>query len=310
VTGERRPIWPRIGIAALNLLVPGLGLLRVGSPRLALIFLLSTPIALFLLELLFRFDPGAGFETYVEGLLLYLLVVLGAMLVTIVLSWRRSRIYGQVQWWSRWFTIIGALIVTNAAINFLFEFDIRPYRSFYIPSVAMAPTLEKNDRLFAAMNPHAGLRRGDLVLVEAPNRAIYIKRVAGLPGDRIELLAGLVFLNGRPVPQIFRHNDVVHPIFPDDPTQARRSSEQFPGEARSHDIYDLGYRSDVDDFPLTTVAPGHIFLLGDNRDQSADSRVSIDGQGLEQVPLSKVKGVPLFTYWGESSERRWIKLRR
>ena len=310
MTGELRPVWPRIGIVALNLLGPGLGLLRVGSLPLAIILLLTFPIALIWPELWFHAAPGLGFRSYIVGLILTLVAALGSLVASIVFSWRRSRRHGDVHWWSRWFTILGAYILLTVALDLFLVFDIRPYRSFYIPSVAMAPTLEKNDRLFAAMNPHASLRRGDLVLVEAPNRAIYIKRVAGLPGDRIELLAGLVMLNGRPVPQIFRRNDVVPRIWPDDPTQARRSSEQFPGEVGSHDIYDLGYRGDVDDFPLTTVAPGHIFLLGDNRDQSADSRVPRDVGGLEQVPLSKVKGMPLFTYWGESPERRWIRLRR
>jgi hypothetical protein len=82
----------------------------------------------------------------------------------------------------------------------------------------------------------------------------------------------------------------------------RRLSEQFPGEASPHEIYDAG-DSIGDHFAEVMVAPGHIFLLGDNRDHSADSRFSHDEQGLEQVALADVRGTPLFFYWTTDTHR-------
>ena len=168
------------------------------------------------------------------------------------------------------------------------------YKTFYIPSEAMMPTLAVGDKLVARMIPPEPVNRGDLLLVRAGNGAIYIKRVAGLPGDRIALRAGLVILNGRPVPQRLLGVDPV-PASAFGST-ARRLAEQFPGEASAHEIYDCG-DSPGDEFAEAIVAPGHFFLLGDNRDHSADSRFSHEDQGLEQVALADVRGTPAFFYW-------------
>ena len=65
-----------------------------------------------------------------------------------------------------------------------------------------------------------------------------------------------------------------------------------------------------DDTPEQRVAPGHIFLLGDNRDHSADSRVPIAEMGLEQVPVSAIRGQPLFYYWGSDNSRMGEPLNR
>jgi signal peptidase I len=80
----------------------------------------------------------------------------------------------------------------------------------------------------------------------------------------------------------------------------RRLSEQFPGDAAPHEIYDSG-ASSGDEFDEQRVLPGHIFLLGDNRDHAADSRFSAEEQGLEQVPLTSVRGTPVFFTWTAGS---------
>ena len=168
------------------------------------------------------------------------------------------------------------------------------YRNFYIPSEAMLPTLAVGDRFVARMSAPADLHRGDLLLVAAGNGSIYVKRLAGLPGDRIAVRGGIVLLNGREVPQRLLRED---PVAPNEfGTSARRLAEQFPGEASPHEIYDSG-DSQGDEFAEQIVAPGHVFVLGDNRDHSADSRFPHEEQGLEQVPLADVRGVPLFFTW-------------
>lgn len=174
------------------------------------------------------------------------------------------------------------------------------FRLMYVPAESMMPTFDVGDRFVVRMSRPAALNRGDIVLVDAGNGSLYVKRIAGLPGDRIALRGGIVFLNGRQVLQRLVGADRVEPS-PYGST-ARRLAEQFPGEAAPHQVYDLG-DSAGDEFAEVAVTPGHIFLLGDNRDQSADSRFPRDEQGLEQVPLADIRGAPLFFYWTAGTHR-------
>lgn len=170
------------------------------------------------------------------------------------------------------------------------------FKVFYIPSEAMMPTLLVNDRLLASMQGLGGLRRGEIIILDVGEH-MYIKRVAALPGDRIAMHNGVVILNGRPVPQRFLRTDRVEPS--EFGTEARRLAEQFPGETGPHEIYDSGY-SQGDDMAEQRVLPGHVFVLGDNRDRSADSRYTRADFGVEQLPIAHIRGRALFYLWGPS----------
>jgi len=295
--GEQRAVLPRIGIAALNLLSPGLGLLRVQRLKPALAFLFAPHLLLVLLIVLFASMPMLGFADW-AGLMLFLLLAIATVYVgSIVWSWRASRqAQAPGQWWSRWYGIVGVVLLVVAVGNLLPDTARSYYRTFYLPSEAMMPGLQVNDRLVASMREVDRLRRGDIIIFEV-GVSIYIKRVAALPGDRIEMLNGTVILNGRPVPQRFLGTDRVEPNLYG--TEARRLSEQFPGEPGPHEIYDMGY-SRGDDMAEQRVAPGHVFVLGDNRDRSADSRFPRSEFGVEQLPIADIRGRALFYLWGPS----------
>ena len=198
----------------------------------------------------------------------------------------------------RWYVLVGVplifLLVVAAAIFTPLSATLRfPYRNFYIPAEAMRPTLEIDDRLLAQMHVPSQLRRGMIVLFDVGD-SIYIKRIAALPGDRVEFVDGEFVLNGRIVPrrQVGRE-PTVDPAYGQAPL---RFTERFPGEPRSHQILDSGY-SQLDDVAEQVVRPGHVFVLGDNRDHSADSRVPREEMGVEQLPIADIRGVPLFIYW-------------
>ena len=293
-----RGIPARIGIAALNLLAPGLGLLRVQKLKAAFAFLFAPHVLLAMLVLGFATAPTLSFSAWAALMAVLLIGIVLIYLGSIIWSWRASRAtQPTAPWWSRWYGLLGVVLLIVGIGNLLSDAARSYYRVFYLPSDAMMPTLNVNDRLLASMHGAGDLRRGDIVLLEVSGGPTYIKRVAALPGDRIEIANGIVILNSRPVTQRFLRAEAVEPgIYG---TKVRRLAEQFPGEASPHEIYDLG-NSSGDDMAEQRVLPGRVFVLGDNRDQSADSRHLREEMGLEQVPIADIGGHALFYLWGPS----------
>lgn len=287
----------RIGVALLNVLSPGLGLLRLQRLRIALAFLSAPYLLLALLVAVLAAAPTLAFPAWAALTGGVLVALLGIYLVAIAITWRTSRLIEPTKpWWTRWYALAGVVAVGVAISAIVPDFTQFTYKSFYIPSEAMEPTLLVDDRLVAAMHGPETLRRGDIIIFTVGASA-YIKRVAALPGDRIEMRAGHVVLNGQPITQRYLRTDHVSPEIYG--SEARRLAEQFPGEARPHEIYDMGM-SAGDDMAEQRIAPGHVFVLGDNRDNSADSRFPRSEFGVEQLRIADIRGHALFRLWGPS----------
>ena len=152
-------------------------------------------------------------------------------------------------------------------------------------------------------------QRGDIVIVKPRDQYTdYIKRVIGLPGDTISLSHGTVSINGVPVKRQFLKpamipvddnvpcdTDMVAPLRLAGPDgklycQMPLVRETLPNGV-SFNTIDLGDIPPVDDMAPVKVPAGHLFLMGDNRDQSADSRVSMENHGLGgPVPIENIGG--------------------
>lgn len=152
-------------------------------------------------------------------------------------------------------------------------------------------------------------QRGDVVIVTPPGtRNDYIKRVIGLPGDTLAVRGGTVILNGRPIPRGPLHYvdlpvDTNSPCSDRDYYDARRPApgggyvchlpivtETLPG-GRHYDTVDLEPDSPGDNYPQVTIPANHVFLMGDNRDRSADSRFPLAQLGLGgPVPYENLGG--------------------
>ena len=309
MSGAPRSTAARIGIAALNLVWPGLGLIRLQRSREAL-RLIAVPFVMALATIAaYALLPVFTFAIWVTIVLISAVIGIAAYAVAIVLSWRWSRDFAPDRsWWSRWYSLSAIAIACFAAYWPAPDILQAYYRAFYMPAESMEPTLLKGDRFVAHMRQPTDLARGSLVLVDGPDGNIYIKRVAARAGDLIAMQDGVVILNGRPVRQLLiARTRGRHPW--GEPAMVSRLAEQFPGEARPHQILDSGVTSG-DFMPEQRIASGHVFVLGDNRDLSADSRFSTAQMGLEQVPMSAIRGQALFYYWGSDNRRMGEPLNR
>lgn len=235
-------------------------------------------------------------------------------------------------------------LVTLALIAFVLRsFIVAP---FSIPSESMLPRLLVGDYLFVAKWPYGYSRhslpwsiplipdrifarapeRGDVVVFKNPadSRTDYIKRVIGLPGDLVQVKGGQLILNGDPVPRA-RVADFLDPVSPNSPCRPTPSGaikvETLPGGSvacrypryretlpggRSYEIIDIA-TTPADDTAVFVVPEGQFFLMGDNRDRSADSRFPAEiGGGIGFVPEENLVGRALVSFFSTDGSAEWL----
>jgi len=217
------------------------------------------------------------------------------------------------------------------------------FSPFNIPSESMLPRLQDGDYLLAAKWPYGYSKyslpfsaplipgrimpgqpkRGDVVIFKAPplNDVDYIKRVIGLPGDTVQMIGGVLHINGAAVKMekiadfeiaISPNTHCYLPVF-----EARRADgtpvcrypqyrETLPGGV-THNTLDLG-RTPQDDTPPVVVPADSLFLMGDNRDNSMDSRfAAIPGQGIGLVPQENLVGKATIMMFSTDGSASWYK---
>jgi signal peptidase I len=184
-----------------------------------------------------------------------------------------------------------------AALLLAFVFQTAAYATYHIPSESMVPTLEVGDRLTVNKYAYGYSRhslpldmslpesvfkgralagepeRGDIVVFVHPKRSDrMIKRLIGLPGDRIAVDNGQVILNGkqleRKLESTYRFREFEGHI-----VEVHRYIETLPS-GRSHPILEYTHRARHPSMQEITIPPGHYFMMGDNRGNSSDSRFS------------------------------------
>jgi signal peptidase I len=177
-------------------------------------------------------------------------------------------------------------------------------RAYSTVSTAMAPTLLINEFVLGA--DAREVARGDLVtyLLPKDNQTIYIMRVIGLPGDRIRMIEGRLHINGEPVARE-RLADFEMLDFDGKPQRVPQYRETLPG-GRSHRVLDMVDNGFLDNTQEYAVPAGHYFMMGDNRDNSSDSRVLAQhGYVPARNILSRTERVYFSLEQGESFWRFW-----
>jgi signal peptidase I len=212
-------------------------------------------------------------------------------------------------------TLIVALAVAVGIHSFLFQ-------PFWIPSGSMVPSLLVGDYLFVdkfaygysryslpfapplfsgRILGHAP-RRGDVVVFVPPNdpSEIFVKRLIGLPGDTVQMTGGQLYINGKVVLRVDQG-----PYVDDSdggPVVAEKFAETLPG-GKVHEILKLTDQGFANNTPLYNVPAGDYFLMGDNRDNSEDSRF-MDGP-VGYVPAENLLGPAVFILASANVQAPW-----
>ena len=200
-------------------------------------------------------------------------------------------------------TVVYALLIA-LVLRVLF------FQPFTIPSASMEPNLYQGDYIIVSKYSYGYSRhsipfsppifsgrildhapqRGDIVVFKLPRdgHTDYVKRVIGLPGDHIQMRQGLLYLNGRQVPRVFSgttKEDSGYGFI----REIARYKETLPG-GRSFMTNDFGTDGELDNTDVYVVPERHYFMMGDNRDNSSDSRVPPEAGGVGYVPAENLVG--------------------
>jgi len=216
-------------------------------------------------------------------------------------------------------TIVYAGLIAIAIRTVAFE-------PFNIPSGSMIPTLLVGDYLFVSKFSYGYSRhsmpfspdlfsgrifgslpaRGDVAVFKLPrdNSTDYIKRIIGLPGDRVQVRGGILHLNGQAVRREFLGNYTVEG---DGPRMVVRQFREIlppqPGiEPHAHNILEMSDDQPFDNTPEYVVPAGHVFAMGDNRDNSLDSRAQ---NAVGFIPIENLVGRAEFIFFSVDGSARW-----
>ena len=216
-------------------------------------------------------------------------------------------------------------IIKTVAIALLIALFLRVllFQPFTIPSASMEPTLLEGDYIIVSKFAYGWSRhsipmsppifkgrlfeqkphRGDIVVFKLPRdgHTDYIKRLVGLPGDRMQVKQGTLYVNDKPVQRM-----PLSPVQLDSafgvPHEVARYQETMADTHKTYTTYSFGNDGEVDNTGVYTVPAGNYFMMGDNRDNSVDSRYPPE-TGVGFVPAENLVGraeVILFS-WKEGA---------
>jgi signal peptidase I len=285
----------KLGLFLISFLLgPPSVMLWIGRWRLALVYFVLYFVmnfgffALFIfglapLEIFARFDPMIVVTTPT--------LIVSAIAFAHALRLRETSI--ERPWYSRWYFALPTYSALGYAIALLVStFILQP---FNIPSFSGVPNLMVGDYVFVSKTAYGQgelPERGDLAVFKLHTNIDYVKRVVGLPGDRIQMIHGVLHINDAPVKleQDSRVAQYYHEM------DLKYYRETLPN-GRSYVVADSYDDGQADNTEVYLVPKGHYFALGDNRDNSQDSRF-LDAIGY--IPEENFIGPVVFRFWNRN----------
>ena len=265
---------------------------------------MATPSPLFIATVAGAYRPSVLFPLILIGVALHIAIWIATVASAVLLARQKKTSYALTRY-NHVASYVGFALATWVASNAFADFvGSSILESFRIPSSAMLPTLVPGDQVLATkVGAAERCQRGDVVVFTNPLLADVdlIQRIIGLPGDRIRIENARIYLNGVEQPKrLIDPLYVVHLGFGDEiETEAGQLSEETLG-ARPYRILERASACGRPQNPVCTfdggrefvVPPGHVFMMGDNRGNSADSRFGfgVPGKSLEFVSFGNIKG--------------------
>ncbi len=289
-----RALAPRsVPVAVLfSLLAAGLGHLYVGRGRRGVALLALTLTYVPVVFLLSRLEAGPGVLT---GLACVVAFQTGLLLFGMFDAWRLARAAAR-PYAARAYNSTGLyllLVMLSFGLSLLGTgwLIANAFQAFVIPSKSMAPTIQYGDRLLVNKGPlwtrrgDGAVPRGAVIVFRAPDGSArnYIKRIVGLPGETVEIgpRDGSVRIDGTPLPR--------------EAIEGQSGMQRERAGTRSYTITEASRGEGAGRYEVPT---GHVFVLGDNRDASRDSR------SFGPVAIGSILGVAEYRIWSTGGTSR------
>lgn len=300
-----RGFWSTLIVSIIG--SPVAGYIWIGRNKLAFLY------ALIGLSFVGSIWLAIGTENFLQKVYYY---ISSQELIITMLSWfisavfvlpfrRKSFISGKM---TKWYIGAPVAIGVSIGLSLTIALFVRTLlvQTFSIPSGSMVPTLQEGDQLWASKSEYgyssnslpfgqllpggkvggASPKRGDVVIFSIQAGVVYVFRVIGLPGETIQMIEGNPYINGIAL----KHSSPEKSIDPDSGNVAEMIIETTP-EGRSYKIMNLDNDTVADNTNLFSIPQGEYFVLGDNRDNSADSRF-----GFGMVPEDAIFAKPMSIY--------------
>ena len=296
-----RLIW-RLWAALLSVFIPGLGQAFRGAYRRGIVFALGATALGIANRLTVYVWPALP-----DRLVLALWLLTGFFLIGLVIwvAIDAFRLRGNLperlkQRWKR-FLIYGLFLVVSYGYGVAFAPP--SWQSFSIPSASMEPTIVPGDYLLAlGYRPSLPPQRGELSIfkLRSDPSVDFIKRIVGVPGDRIQMKRGILHINDHPMQ---REEAGPYTFVGELRPKIFHRYREILSNGISYSIVVEGDDQPLESTEVFTVPAGHYFVLGDNRDYSVDSR-DRDGE-VGFVPAADLLARPAFVFFSTDRSARW-----